>query len=745
MTHINFWLLAVITLLVPQTSSAQSAAVLKGRVLSAEEEAVPLTGANIVWLGSKVGVASDIDGYFQIDRSKEDAKLVISYIGYQTDTISVDNHEFLTVNLREGNVLEDVEVVHRRKATEISFLDPAKVENINEKELLKAACCNLSESFETSPSVDVAFTDAVTGTRQIQMLGLAGPYIQITRESMPYIRGLSSIYGLTFVPGTWVQSMQLNKGAGTVVNGFESIAGQINIELRKPEDSDRMYLNLYANESARLEGNLNFTTKVNDKWSTALLLHGKTNRRKMDRNDDGFLDNPLSNHIIALNRWKYVGDNGIRMQFGISGTHIENIGGQNSFDEELGPENTEVWGMKMDIERLEGWFKMGKVYEDIPWRSWALQLSASSHKQNSFFGLRDYNATQGSLYANLLYQTIIGNTNHQTLMGFSFQHDDYSESFASLPFDRTESVPGTFFEYTYGGHEKFSIVAGIRADYHNVFGLFATPRLHLRYAFNDQIVWRASAGRGQRTANILAESAGLMASARTFIITGDGSNKPFGLDPEVAWNIGTNVVYSFQSGQHPGTISFDLYRTAFTNQIIIDLDKSAQEAHFYNLDGQSYSNSFQAQIDYEVARGFDARLAYRWYDVKSTYSGKLREKPLTSKHRLFLNLAYATKNHWSFDYTINWQGPKRLPSTINNPEQYQLDDYSPSFIVMNAQVSKSWGEKFELYMGVENLLDYKQENPILASEDPFGAYFDSSLTWGPIFGRNTYLGLRYRI
>ncbi len=737
-----------ITLLVGVMSlplAGQEASTIEGKVVSAEQQDLPLIGANVVWMGTQIGTVSDQNGFFTLERIEATSTLVVSYIGYQSDTIAVGDEANLQIALLSGNTLEDVEVVHRQKGTTYSFLDPALVQQIDEKELLKAACCNLSESFETNPSVDVAFTDAVTGTRQIQMLGLAGPNIQITRENMPYIRGLSSLYGLTFVPGTWVDGMQLSKGTGSVINGFESIAGQINVELRKPEQPERLYLNLYANEGARLEANANLATQLNDRLSTAVLLHGKTNRRKLDRNSDGFMDTPLSDHLIALNRWKFTGKNGVRFQVGVTGTSIRNKGGQLDFIYDDGPLGNEPWGMQLDIERLEGWIKLGQVFEDIPWRSWAVQMSGVHHKQDSYFGLRRYDATQRSVYSNLLYQSIIGNTHHQVLMGLSWQYDDYHEILGSDPYDQIESVPGAFFEYTFGGHEKFSFVAGLRGDLHNQYGFFATPRLHLRYAFNDQWVWRSSFGRGQRTARILSENNGLMASSRVFQILGNGKYGPFGLDPEIAWNIGTNLVYTFQNNQHPGSISLDFYRTDFQNQVVVDMDYNPQIVRFYNLRGKSYSNSFQAQIDYELTKHFDARLAYRWYDVKTHYSEKLLTKPLTSNHRLFLNLAYATPTDWNFDLTINWQGKKRLPSTSSNPTSFQLPVVSPDFVVLNSQVSKRWNKKLEVYLGVENLLNYRQKNPILSSEDPFSAFFDSSLTWGPIFGRNSYLGLRYRI
>ena len=453
---------------------------------------------------------------------------------------------------------------------------------------------------------------------------------------------------------------------------------------------------------------------------------------------------PSSSNFIALNRWKYINPNGVRVQLGAKATLMDNIGGQLGFDPDEGIASN-LWGAHSTLNRIEGWVKIGKVFEDFPWRSWAIQMNAVDHEHNNLYGRRVYDATQQSAYVNLLYQTIIGNTHHQVLMGTSLQYDAIEEQFEDVRYSRKESVPGAFFEYTYGGHEKFSYVAGIRTDYHNSYGLFLTPRLHLRYAFNDNLVMRASGGRGLRTANIIAENIGLLASSRQFIINGPDPDNPYGLDPEIAWNYGLNVVQTFRINNLPGSFTLDFYRTQFKNQIVVDLDANPQEVHFYNLEGQSYSNSFQAQFDYEFLPRFDARVAYRWYDVRTTYGTELLDKPLVAKQRLFLNLAYATENHWAFDYTINWQGRKRIPNTQSNPVDFQLRPSSDPFITMHAQVSKSWKKRFDIYLGVENLLNYRQPNAILASDQPYGSFFDASLIWGPVFGRNTYMGLRYKI
>lgn len=719
---------------------------LKGKVLEQiEVEKLPIIGANVYWSNTTVGTTTDANGNFKLSRLKTNNKLVVSFVGYQSDTILVNNQDYIIVNLRNSVDLDEVTVTYRKKSTEVSLLNPIYTKVIGEKELLKAACCNLSESFETNPSVDVSFTDAVTGTRQIQMLGLAGPNTQITRENMPDIRGLSAISGLTYIPGTWIESIHLNKGAGSVVNGFESIAGQIDVNLRNPASMDKLYLNVYGNQNGRVELNANIQADVGEKVGMALLLHGMNNSFKDDHNKDNFLDHPVGEQYVLLNRWELYNDKGIHFQVGIKGTYIDKTGGEVDFDPETDKGTTNFWGMNLHTERYEAWAKLGKVNAEKPWQSIGFQISGAQHKQKSYFGLNMYNANQNTFYSNLLFQSIIKNTNNKIKTGLSFQYDNYQESLNADNLDRLEYVPGAFVEYSYSLLEKFNAIIGLRSDYHNEYGFFITPRAHLRYSINEKTVIRASGGRGLRTANIVSENTGLLASSRQFVIHGDGSNKPYGLNPEIAWNYGLNLTRKFTLDYRNGYVSVDFYRTDFQNQIVVDLDQNPQQAVFYNLEGESYSNSFQAQFDYELINRLDTRIAYRWYDVKTTYDGDLKEKPLMSNHRAFINLAYETKKHWSFDYTVNWQGRKRIPDMSSNPIEYQLNSHSPHFFLMNAQISKSWQQKFDLYVGVENLLNYKQKDPILSSDQPFSQYFDSSIIWAPVTGRNIYFGLRFKI
>lgn len=727
----------------PTTSIFQPATV-SGQILVEEDgKTEPLIGVNIYWLNGKTVAVTDEEGRFVLERPADANKLIASYVGYYTDTITLTNETTVNITLNPGTTLDAVEVTYKRKSVEVSFLDPMLTQNISRKELLKAACCTLAESFETNPAIDVAFTDAVTGARQIEMLGLAGPYMQITRENMPDVRGLASIYGLVYLPGPWVESIQLTKGPGSVINGYESMTGQINVELKKPEESERFYFNFYGSEGSRLEANANARFEVGKNWHTGFLVHGNWQPRQNDRNNDGFLDMPTGTQWTAVNRWKYQNANGWEGQFGFKVTDVDKTSGQLAFDEETA--QNPAWGARMQTRRLEGWAKVGKVFLNRPEASIGLQLSGSLHDQDAFFGKTRYDAYQQSLYANLIYREILGSPTHGFNSGLSFQLDKYDEWLLESNFERKEIVPGAFAEYTFEPNENFTAVAGLRGDYHNQFGFFLTPRLHLRYALSDKSVLRFSAGQGRRTASVIAENIGMLASARTMFFPHSISKTPYGLDQEVSWNVGLNLRQTFILQNRELILTLDGYRTKFDQQVVVDYDRSPQQVWFYNLEGRSFSHTFQGQIDYAVLRNLDLRIAYRFNDVQTDYQSGRLERPFVARHRAFANLAYATDNGWDFDLTVNWQGVSRIPSTASNPKEYQLPSRSPDFVVANAQISKQWWDSFDLYLGVENLFNFMQKKPILAADDPFGQYFDSSLVWGPIFGRMLYAGLRYTI
>ncbi len=694
---------------------------------------------------SQQSVYTDADGKFTLTLEDGINMLIVTYVGYESDTVMLTpaNND-IEVVLDIPRKLEEVVIARRRKSTEISLIDAMKTERIGAKELMKAACCNLSESFETTPSVDVAFTDAVSGYKQIQMLGLAGPYTLITRENIPDVRGLAAVTGLTFTPGTWIEGMQLSKGTGSVVNGYESVAGQINIELLKPfsDEADHWLFNLYQNTQGRSEGNVVYNKKLNEHTSTNLMLHGRSQWMKVDQNKDGFNDQPLGNQFVGLNRWFYFSPKGLEIQGGVKVTDVTNTGGQLNYTKNTEQVAGNPWGFELNTQRYEGWAKIGKMFKR-PATSMGFQLSGVYHNQNAIYGTRNYDAKQKTIYANLIYQSYISNTNHVIKGGLSNLLDNYEEQVLGKTFTRTEVVPGAFAEYAYNS-TKWNIVAGLRGDYHNLYGAFATPRLHLRYAPFEKTAIRASVGRAQRTANIIAENMGYLASNRNFLIYGDGSNKAYGLDAEVAWNTGINLTQKFMLDYRDGAISFDYYYTNFTNQVVIDVE-DPHMVRFYNLNGQSFAHSFQGQFDYEVIHNLDLRLAYRWYDVKTDYTGTLKPRPLVAAHRAFLNVGYETRNNFKFDYTLHWTGQKRVPALHHSHASEIVNGYSPSFFQMNAQVSKTFGDNFDIYVGGENLTNYMQHDAIIGASAPFATGFDAAMAWGPVMGRNIYAGLRYRI
>lgn len=733
-------------------ASAQDAAMKKvsGVVVNQKGDAA-LAGAEVISANSTHATITDIDGKFELELPDSVSNIVVSYVGFQTDTLNIAGKSEVKSSLQSLENIKEVIIRKRKKSTEINLLGTAKTEKIGSRELMKAACCNLSESFETTPSVDVGFTDAVSGYKQITMLGLAGPYTMITRENVPDVRGLAAITGLTFTPGTWVESMQLSKGTGSVVNGFEGTAGQINVEWLKPfeDETPSVLLNGYQSTQGRTEGNLVLSKKFNEKLSSNLLLHGKGEWMKVDQNNDGFMDQPMGQTFAASNRWFYFDDSGLEIQGGVKGVYLNNTGGQKAFNRGDEQVAGNPWGYTNKVQRAEAWAKIGKVFAAKPYKSMGLQLSGVYHNQESNYGARSYDASQRSFYANYIYQTIISNTNHIIKGGASMQYDSYDENFVGTAFGRQEIVPGAFAEYAYSYLTKFNVVAGLRADYHNLFGAFVTPRLHVRYAPFENSAFRASIGRAQRTANIFAENTGYMASSRNFmlpVVPVADKDKPYGLNPEVAWNMGANFTQKFMLNYRDGAFSMDYYYTDFTNQVVVDIEQPGQ-VNFYNLDGKSYAHSFQAQLDYEPIRNLDVRLAYRWYNVQSTYDGIIKEKPLIARHRAFANIGYETASNWKFDYTIQWIGPKRLPARIyKEGAAVTQEGYSDGFIQMNAQISKGWKDgAFEIYAGGENLTNFMQHHMILGADNPFASNFDGALVWGPGMGRNLYVGFRYKI
>jgi len=715
---------------------------------------IGLPGANLRWLNTSVGVVTDFNGKFTIPYKNEYKKLIISYVGFKTDTLIIERPQKIQVELSPTNRLKEVQIKNRKTTTSASYLKSLNIINMSSDELLKTACCNLCESFETNPSIDVNFADALTGTRQIKMLGLTSPYILMGIESVPAIRGAAQTYGLSFIPGTWVESIQITKGAGSVVNGFESIAGQINAKLQKPLSDSKLFVNAYASAEGRLELNTHINNQLSDKWSTGLYLHGNKRDKKFDKNNDSFLDAPLGEQINIMNRWQFVDlKRGVVSFINFRFLNDEKQMGQLNFNPSKDKLTTNYWGSGIDTRRMEVSGKFSYANPELTHQNIDFQVAFSNHDQDSYFGQNIYDISHDSFYSTAIYSSIISDSRHKFKTGLNFTYDSYKETTVvklnELKYNRSENSIGSFFEYNYDDLANFNLTAGFRIDSHNLLGTFVTPRLHMRYTPWEKAALKASVGRGKRSANIFAENQHIFSTSRVINIL-NSEGEIYGLDPEIAWNFGISFLQGFNLFERKGDLTIDFYRTDFKNQIVLDLENPL-EVNFYNLDGDSYANNVQVEFNYNAFKGFNLRMAYKYYDVKTQYkSGKL-EKPLVPKQRLFANASYETEKNeqnnaqWKFDITYNRLGKQRFSSTLSNPLEYQLPEYSPFVATVNTQVTKVFSSKFEIYVGGENITDVKQKNPILSAENPFGANFDTTMVYGPIFGSSYYAGLRFRI
>lgn len=715
---------------------------------------VPLEFATIYWLKTTKNTTTDSTGYFFIAHSPEDGdKLVFQFLGFEPDTVTVTPGQYVSVLFKEeASVLGEVVVVHRKRTTEVSFLDPMQVQNISKEELFKAACCNLSESFETNATVDVSFTDAVTGAKEIQMLGLSGKYTFISQEQMPGARGIAIPYGLLYTPGAWVESIQISKGAGSVVQGYESMTGQINVELKKTVDEDKLFINGYFNEAYRSELNFYTHKDVSPMFKTALMGHYSLYPTEHDRNGDGFMDMPKGSLLTLLNRWDYHNSkSGLEGQLIAQWVQDRKEGGQVSHD----GDTHDLYRTPIDGDRIQVYAKAGYIFPKKRYNSIGTQWGYTRHIQDATIGHTLYDAAQTSLYGNWLYQSIIGDSRHKYITGISFRYEDYKEQLITDHYDFREIVPGAFFEYTYIPHDKLTVVGGVRLDHHNLYGWLLNPRLHLRYAPDETTVFRLSAGSGMRTPLPIAENLGWLASSRDWTIGQPGqtaNNYPYnGLEMEKAWNFGASVTKEFTIDYRSGLVSVDFFHTRFTNRAIADLDISPQQLWIYNLDGQSFANTFQAEAQYEILKRVDLKVAYKLQDAKIDYKDRgLREQIFTPDSRFFVNVSYVSsvatyKGYWRFSITAHNTGTQRIPDTYSNPEAFQIASQSPDYWLFNGQITRVFNKKFEVYAGAENIGNYKQSPVIIDAEDPHGDYFDAGLIWGPIFGREWYIGFRYTL
>jgi outer membrane receptor protein involved in Fe transport len=689
-----------------------------------------LKGATLLLLEEKTKVITSEEGAFEFILPKILPKtLVISAKGYYSDTVILtkkDRFSALQIVLYAEKLLPDVVVAFRKADHGISRLKTLHVEEINSGELRKAACCNLSESFESNASVDVTITDAVSGAKKIQLLGLDGVYTQIQMENVPVLRGLESSFGITSIPGTWISSIQITKGTGTVVNGYESMAGLINLELKKPDQGEQFFANAYQSAFGRSELNLNNSIKISSKWNTTWFLHGSTMLGKMDNNHDNYYDTPLFKNITAMNRWSYQGKK-MEAQIGFNAYLDEKLGG------EINAPNP--YHVTTNTKHLDVFAKTG-FFLKKPTNSIGIVYALKRHDISSKFGNNAFNGVENRAYINALFDGVIGSTIHKIKAGFSANFIQLQQQSNYLEDNRIEIVPGSFLEYTYSGI-RFTAVLGARVDVHNLFGAQFIPRLHAKYTLNEYMNLRFTAGKGWRVPNFMIDNISLMANSKSWV-------KASELRPEKSWNIGTSLVNKFNLFQRKSNLSIDYYFTYFANQLIVDRDVNSAFIVFKNEQNTSYSSSLQVEFDVEIVPRLSLRLAYKNLLIRARYNGTEQQQVMVPTHRFLTTLSYTSRNkRWEFASSLSIYGAMRLPNyTLNNV--LYTNEKSNAYPIINAQVTHIY-KKWDFYVGVENLTNFKQNNAIIDPANPFGSDFDATRIWGPVMGINIYGGIRYTL
>lgn len=699
----------------------------------------PLAGVNVYWEESKEGTTTDANGYFEILQKEGNVNLICSYVGYVSDTIAVkESTAPLRIVLDEMLALDEVVVSGRKPGTIASRISVLQTQKITSEELYRAACCNLAESFETNPSVDVSYADAATGARQIKLLGLSGTYVQMLTENYPNFRGAASLYGLDYIPGPWMESIQISKGTSSVKNGYEALAGQINVEYKKPRTADIVSANLFASDAGRYEANSDASWLVNDKVATGFFVHYSNDRKQHDDNDDGFLDYPLKEQINLMNRWMH--QSGKYMaQYGVRYLHEDRTGGQAtglySFDD--------PYRIELNTNRVEGYTKQAYILDPEKDESIALILSGSYHEQLSMYDRTAYNIYQKNLYASLLYEKKFSPA-HSLSTGLSFNYDGFDENLTQgtrRMFNRSETTPGAFVQYTWNWEDKVILLGGVRADYSSEYEFFITPRLHLKLNPFDWFHARASVGKGFRTTNVLAENNYLLSNSRQLVVADN-------LDQEEAWNTGVNLSFYIPLFDKELMLNGEWYYTDFQYQVVVDMDSDPHAVRFYNLDGKSFSHSFQIEASYPFFRGFTLTAAYRLTDAQTDYrddTGVITrlKKPLVSDYKGLLTASYQTPlKKWQFDLTGQFNGGGRMPRP--DATRPLWNTHFDAYTVVNAQVTKYF-RIWAVYVGVENVFDYMQPHPIIDAGHPRSDDFDASMIWGPVHGRKIYAGLRFNL
>jgi len=710
-----------------------------------DENNTPLINTSVHWMNTNMGTITNNQGLFKIKNlDTVEKKLIISFIGYQNDTIIInDIYDIGAISLKPINSLKTIDLKENKTGTYIDKNNAIKTEIITKEELTKAACCDLAGCFETQISVESKTTNIITNTKELSVLGLSGTYNQILLDGLPIIYGATYTYGVSAIPGTLIENIYISQGLASVLQGTESISGQINIQLKEYQESEKFFINLYANSFNAKQINIDYNYKVN-KWKNILSFHSSQPAKIIDHNNDNFLDLPQTTKYSIYNKWTYGLENNDGIYSSITFRYLdeERIGGEIDFNPKENLGDTINYGQKITFQQPELHLRSSYNFNN---NAILLHSALTQHKQKSFFGTTKYLVDQINYYFKLGYSTQWNN--HRLESGFSFKsliiderielNNNFNHTYGG-EYSKNEKIPGLFIENTFKWQENIELITGFRLDNHNIHGWMHTPRMLLKYNFSENTIGRFSCGSGWKTINLFTEYINILGSNENIIIGND-------LQPEKSTNFGFNFLHAIYLDKIELQFIFDAYKTLFSNQIFPDYESDPQLIIIDNFQDKSESNSLQAEIGIEIIDEIGIKLAYNYLDVFRNHNNHKHRLPFISKHHILNTFSYKPiDKKWHFDFNIHWFGRKKLQNTDNNPVEYQRPEYSNPYSMVNAQFTQNI-KNLDFYIGCENILNFTQENPIISAENPFGPYFNISNVWGPVKGREAYIGLRLKL
>ena len=747
-------LINIIIFMICANTTAQSTFSLKGKVLS---NGKPLPYANVYIENTDKGAITNENGVFSIPNlAPGNYSVAASFTGYtlQKKTVIIKAKDsYITFNLNEDDALDEVIITGTLKA--VSRLEsPVPVEVYTPTFLKKNPTPNIFEALQNVNGVRPQLNCNVCNTGDIHINGLEGPYTLVLIDGMPIVSGLSTVYGLSGIPNSLIEQIEVVKGPASSLYGSEAVGGLINVITKLPENSPRFFADAFVTGWGETNLDLGFKAQVGKK---ATVLVG-TNYFKfdelVDNNNDNFTDLTLQDRISIFQKWDFKRASNRKLSLAGRYFYEDRWGGELQWNKTYRGGDA-IYGESIYTSR----FEILGDYELPLSEKVNFQFSYSAHDQNSVYGNTPYLAQQRIGFGQLIWDKKIDK--HDLLFGTALRYNYYNDNTTATISADEVTMPSLFIQDEIAFNKKQSLLLGMRYDYDSRHGNIFTPRIAYRYKPTDNDIIRLNAGTGFRVVNLFTEEHAALTGARDVIIEET-------LQPEESYNITLNYLKKLylDNGMY-FTFDTSAWYTYFTNAILPDYDTNPNKIIYSNLDGYSTSKGLSFNVDAVFGSGIKASIGATYQDVSQTENGQRIKQILTEQYSGVWSLSYKNyKTNLTLDYTGNLYGPMRLPLLGDlDPRQ----EYSPTWSIQNIQATYDGLDNLEIYAGVKNLLNWtpNKGNPFIiaraddpfdenvqfngdgdvipTTDNPYALTFDPSYVYGPNQGIRLFFGMRYNL